>query len=52
MVIAKINHDLIIVTTSKKEIINDFDLVFFQQVIYQYVHTDRKRRHKPSGIAM
>ena len=47
--IAKINHIFVIVTTSKKDIANNFDLVFFQQRLYQDVHTDHERRHKPSG---
>ena len=50
--IDNINHNFVIVTTRKKEIINNGDLVFFQQGIYQYVNTNRERRHTSSGILM
>ena len=39
--IANINHNFVIVTTSKKQIDDNVDLFFFQQRLYQDVHTDR-----------
>ena len=39
--IANINHNFVIVTTSKKQIADNVDLFFFQQRLYQDVHTDR-----------